>query len=713
MNVQAPWHVAKPAPLLVPVPMPMPMPMPMPVPVPVPVPVHESIFLPAFASLDDAALLAHYRAPRAAWFEPVVDAEETRADRTDALLRGEFQFNGEHHTLADPIDWLKNPSVDVEWHILMHKFYYAVGLGLAWQRTSDTRYVRRWRQLLDGWMNGTPVGFIAADVTGRRVQNWIYSLHYFVLQEGGAPLDGAFLRRLLHSLHEQVEFLCDNLTPKRNHRTLELMAIMLAGVALPELARAAHWREFALAQTAVNLQADLLPDGVHCELSTDYHHLALRNWLQVRTLAARNGMDLPPGMDEALQRGFEFSLHVHQPQGLVPSFSDGDVHSYLPLLAQAAAVYGRQDMQFVATRGAQGRAPSARLVQFPHAGYHVLRSAWQAEPRFGNAQHLVFDCGPLGEGNHGHFDALSFELAAHGRALVVDPGRYTYSEAGEVNWRVHFRSTAAHNTVCVDGRTQTRYAPKPVKEASRHAQGQLRHRILGPAPATTLLEAASSPRLDLLHGRTLSAEYDAAHERVIVFVDQRYWIVSDSLRSASEHHYAMRLQLSAAAEGATTLSDDAAHQLHSPGLAVAVARAPGQQCALEAAWVSTRYGQKDSAPRLCASARGGDVDFDAVLLPWQGAAPQLTVTRLPVAGAAHALRITVNGNECIDTWFHSRGAEVHEVHLAGVIFSGRWLLLRHTVGGTLLHATTHAGAQLHGPTAPAVRFIDSSPVVAT
>jgi hypothetical protein len=42
----------------------------------------------------------------------------------------------------------------------------------------------------------------------------------------------------------------------------------------------------------------------------------------------------------------------------------------------------------------------------------------------------------------------------------VDPGRYTYSEAGEVNWRVHFRSTAAHNTVCVDGRHQTRYAPK-------------------------------------------------------------------------------------------------------------------------------------------------------------------------------------------------------------------------------------------------------------
>jgi hypothetical protein len=141
------------------------------------------------------------------------------------------------------------------------------------------------------------------------------------------------------------------------------MAIFLAGVALPELTRAAHWRAFALAQTAANLQADLLPDGVHCELSTDYHHLALRNWLQVRTWPCATAWPLPPGMDEALERGFEFSLHVHQPQGLVPSLSDGDVRSYLPLLAQGAELFGRDDMRFVATRGAArlgaGAAPGA------------------------------------------------------------------------------------------------------------------------------------------------------------------------------------------------------------------------------------------------------------------------------------------------------------------------------------------------------------------
>ncbi len=666
----------------------------------------NALWLNAFSTLSDDALVQHYRSRHGVRFEPVVDEVEAAPERIEALMHGDFHCNGEHHHLSDPIAWRHNPSADVEWHILLHKFHYAVGLGLAWQRSGQVRYVQRWCELISGWIDTTPAGFIAADVTGRRVQNWLYSLHALLFNGGTAPLPGSLLRRMLCSLHEQVEHLCTHLTPKRNHRTLELLAILLAGVALPEFKRAAHWREFALAQIAANLHADLLADGVHCELSTDYHHLALRNWLQARALAARNGLALPGGMDDALQRALNFSLHVHQPAGQVPSLSDGDVHSYLGLLREGAQLYGAADLLFVASAGQQGRAPAQRMALFETGGYHVVRSAWLAAPRHRLAQHLVFDCGPLGEGNHGHLDALSFELAAHGRALVVDPGRYTYSEAGAVNWRVHFRGTAAHNTVCVDGRNQTRYAPKPAAVGSRHAPGQLRHRISGPAPRTRLLEAASSARLDMLHGRAESHEYDAVHERVIAFIDQRFWIVSDSLRSPGVHHYAMRLQLHAGAHGATSLGHGNQALLRCPGLSIALPAVAGQRCVIEPAWVSARYGHKAPAPRLCCSAQGGDVDFDTVLLPWPHRAPALRIERQPVPGAAHALRIHHGArNAAWHTWFHARApgtprpaqAGLGAAMVSGVPFSGRWLLLRHAADGRLLHATTHAGAELALP----------------
>lgn len=664
-----------------------------------PAPIVDALFEAPFERLDDTALLAHFRRRPAIRFTPVIDPEEIAPARLDGILEGRFEFNGETHALPDPIDWLANPSADVEWHILLHKFYYAVGLAQRWQRSGDLACARRWAVLVDGWMRQAPVGFIAADVTGRRVQNWLGSLHALVFEgrdDTPAPIAGALFRRVLHSLHAQVEFLCANLTPKRNHRTLELLAIFMAGVLLPELRAAARWRRFAIEQTAVNADADTLPDGVHCELSTDYHHLALRNWLQVRTLAGDHGVPVPPVLDRVLEDALEFSLHVHQPSGVVPSFSDGDARDYGALLALGARLYGREDMRWVATQGREGRPPQETAAHFAASGYHVLRSGWPDAAGFADAQHLVFDCGPLGEGNHGHFDALSFELYAHGRPLVVDPGRYTYSEAGDTNWRVHFRSTAAHNTVCVDGLNQTRYEPRAVKAASRHASGSVRHKITGPAPDCSLVEQAQADGFELLHGRCASHAYDAVHERCIVFIGRRWWIVSDWLRAATAHRYALGFQLAPAAEGACRLERGV---LCSPGLTLVQPARPGQQAALEAGWVSARYGHKAAAPRLVTRAEGTDADFDSVLAPWargevlpQVALQPLTGTR---GGQAAVLTVARPGEPGVDRWLHTRGVD-DRWPLSGGHFEGRWLHWREDAAGRVLHALSHAGAAWHG-----------------
>jgi Heparinase II/III N-terminus/Heparinase II/III-like protein len=667
-----------------------------------------SIFLPPYDTLDDAALLAHFRAPRTLRYWPVADADETRPEKIDALMRGRFEFNGETHDLPDPVDWLVNPSRDVEWHILLHKFYYAVGLGLGFERTGDARYAERWAALIDGWIALVPAGFIAADVTGRRVQNWIYSYHLFVTHAAHkAPVDAGFHRRLLQSLHEQVEYLCAHLTPKRNHRTLELYAIFLAGVVFPEMRRAAHWRGFALAQTLANMGCDLLADGVHCELSTDYHHLALKNWLNFRRLVAGNGIAVPAEMDAALQRALEFSLHVHKPDGIVPSLSDGDARGFPDLLAQGAELFGRDDLRYAATAGAQGTPPARRVAHFASSGYSVIRSGWgDGASNFADAQYLVFDSGPLGEGNHGHFDALSFELAAYGRSLIVDPGRYTYSEAVDasdgVNWRVRFRGTAAHNTVCVDGRQQTRYVPKPVKDAvSRHATGSVRHKISGPPAEAALHERFHSARLDLLHGQVRSAEYDALHERCIVFVDRCYWIVCDWLRAPTEHQYALNFQLGAHAEGAVALSLHDGLRLRSPGLLIVQAPRAGVHHAIEPGWVSARYGHKQPAPALRSRVTARDADFDTLLLPWRSREPVLTLQGVPAEGAGAAVRralrieLQIGGERVTDTWFHARDAQQRNWRIGRFALSGRWAYWREAADGRVLHAASHAGATLH------------------
>jgi Heparinase II/III N-terminus/Heparinase II/III-like protein len=672
----------------------------------------QGIFLAPWSAMDDAAMLRHFRSARDVHVDLIVDDDECTPAKIDALLHGRFEFNGETHALAEPIAWLNNPSADVEWHILLHKFYYAPGLARAFRGSGDMRCAGRWMQLLDGWIDSTPPGFIAADVTGRRVQNWIYSLRGFVAPD--APLAPVvtprFFGKLLHSLHAQVEFLCANLTPKRNHRTLELHAIFLAGVAFPELRRAAFWREFALRETLNNLRADLLADGVHCELSTDYHHLALRNWLNVRRLAAAHGVTVPAEMDALLESALEFSMHVHKPDGIVPALSDGDARSFLPLLAQGAQLFGRDDMRWVATRAAQGRPPARTALHFAASGYSVLRSRWgEGAADFAAAQHLVFDSGPLGEGNHGHFDCLSFELAAAGRSLIVDPGRFTYSEApigdSAENWRVMFRGTAAHNTVSVDAKNQTRYLPKIIKEASRHASGSVRHKVAGPAPEAALMEFAQAPGFALLHGRAASHEYDAVHERCIAMIDGLYWIVGDALRAPTEHHYLLNFQLGPEAWGRTELGPrrpGLGVQVWSPNLMLAQPHRPAVHAVLADAWVSPRYGEKRQAPALRCGTHGANADFDTVLVPWNIAAARVSVIDLAVpsdsgaSGIALRIDVTLDGRRCTDTWFHARGAGAAHWQVCGLKFSGRWLHLRHASDGRVLRALSHAGATLRG-----------------
>jgi hypothetical protein len=568
-----------------------------------------------------AALLAHFRGPRQVACWPELDAEQASPEKIEGILRGRFEFNGEAYELPNPVDFLRNPSRDVEWLILLHKFYYGPGLGAAFARSGDQRYLERWIELTERWIETVPLDFLPSDVAGRRIQNWIFAHHYFVTSNAvtsnlGDAVDPAFHARFLASLAAQVDHLCEHLAPARNHRTLELYAIFLAAVVLPELEAAPRWLDLARRELGRNIESDLLADGVHCELATDYHHLVLKNFLGVRRLAEMNRVELPASIDQGIQKALDFAMHVHKPDGLVPALSDGDCGQFLDLLAAGDELYGNPAWRWVASRGRRGEPPKERNASFRASGYHILRSDWgDAGKPFADARWLVFDCGPLGQGNHGHLDALSVEIAAYGRSLVVDPGRYTYDESGPVNWRARFRGTAAHNTVQVDGREQTRYEFFGT-----------RFKVRGPAPDCTLVASSSGPEADYLHGEARSHEYDVVHARRIVFVRPHYWIITDELVAADEHEYDVRFHLPASALEALDVETSAGQcRVTSPHLLLAQPSSSGATLHVDEGFVSPLYGVMHAAPVLRFRRRAANAVLHTVLVPFQDEPPELLV----------------------------------------------------------------------------------------
>jgi hypothetical protein len=554
-------------------------------------------------------------------------------------------------------------------------------------------------ELTSFWIETVPLGFLSSDVAGRRIQNWIFAHYYFVTCEETLSIPSEYYVKFLESISQQVNHLCEHLTPARNHRTLELYAIFLTAVVFPELQGADAWLAFAKEELLKNIQTDLLADGVHCELSTDYHHLVLKNYLGVRRLALLNDIAMPGEMDVLIRKGLEFALYVHKPDGLIPSLSDGDSRSFLDLLKQGYDLYGDEAMLYVASRGQRGKPPASRSKAFSDSGYYILRSGWgNGLESFEDERYLVFDCGPLGRGNHGHFDLLSFEMAAYGQSLIVDPGRYTYDESGETNWRAHFRGTGYHNTVQVDNKNQTRYAFHKTK-----------FKIRGPEPDWELKRWINCAGFDYLHGVARSHEYEAVHERKIFFLSPEYWIVSDILRAQEPHDYDLLFHLSdQACEKVSVTVEHGTLQVDTPHLVMAQACDPEVQLVVDDGYVSRMYGVKHPAPVVRFTRRAANAAYHTILFPYKVARPQITVEVLPVlrrertcsTAQALALCITLakDGQQFRDYYF-SAAPDSHGPYTFGdFTYTGTLLWVRKDPAGYMVNLQGEPDAVLteHG-----------------
>ncbi|MEA2246423.1 MAG: hypothetical protein QOH46_952 [Solirubrobacteraceae bacterium] len=549
----------------------------------------------------------------------------------------------------DP-DWMGAAlPPDDEWRIEWTKFYYGLDLAHAYRVTGEARFLHAWERLVAGFIAQVPIGegVDSSDVAARRVQNWIYAWASFAAAPGFRGLRDDLEEELLSSVREHIAFIRHDLTPERNHRTLELYALLVVALALPALDEDGALLELATAELHKNLLTDVRSDGVHREHSTHYHLIALRSFVGARENARRFGIALPAGYDEHLSLACDFAMHCQRPDGAIPALSDSDNGRYGDVLALAGELLHRDDLRWVASAGADGSPPQRRHVSFPAGGYHVQRSGWGDRGRaYADERFLIFDCGPLGDGGHGHYDVLSVEIAAGGRPLVVDPGRYTYDEQAP-NLRHWFKGTAAHNTVVVDGHDQAPY------RRGKPRQGTL--------PSARLLERHTAPGLDVVRGQVTSTCYDAVHTRRIAFVADEYWVLEDLLAGERPHRYDLRFHLAADAWGRVAVEcRDASYVVRAPGVALVVAadRAP----VIEAGWVAPAYGVKLRAPVVSVVAAGAATTFTTLVVPLDDGAPAPEMT---VRNDGDATAVEIAGERHRDTVLWSRGPGTIEVEQLG------------------------------------------------
>lgn len=588
-------------------------------------------------------------------------ATPERMRRANLALRGRFAAVAEEYELGLPPDWARHPSADREWSIEIHKQEVTLDLALAWEASGNLAYVLGWRQLVQSWIAqvGTAtLPFSDAQVEAKRIEHWLQSLA--VLQRSGAIAAAGpdLVERLTRRIRDEARYVFEHLRPSRNHRTIQLLAVFMASASLQNETADRDMRWQAFDALCRNLLDDFGPDGVHIELSTHYHQLTLESAHTFARIAEATHLTLPAALTERLRKALEFSRWITLPDGGIPSIGDSDDGDHLPLLRGASRRFNDSALAWVASAGRDGVPPLDTSRWFGHAGYLCARDGWgDSAASYATRQHLFADFGELGAGSHAHYDLFNFCWTVGGERLVVDPGRFTYNaeaDSAGTDWRYVFKRTAAHNTVTIDGRDQTRYLSKarrvaPGLEPLDRARHPSKH---GPAVAVQQREVHTGPRSDWLRATAVSHEYTPQHSRLLAYVQRRYLLVVDDVQACDDlaHGAEWRLHLAPQwLDRIDMLSRPDGFRAEGEGWRIDLL-APGASCALESGWVSSSYGRKDAAPVLRASSRFTlTTRFVALLAPrtddWA-----IDVVKVHPSSNPNVSEITASGHDKDAAW---------------------------------------------------------------
>ena len=400
----------------------------------------------------------------------------------------------------------------------------------------------------------------------------------------------------------------------------------------------------------------VLEDGAYFEQSTYYHVYALDFFLHARILAERNGNPFPGDYDGVLRKMLGHLACLCQ-AGPPPRFGDDDggrvfdgrrnlgQHLADPL-ATGTALYRCEDFkqpgvevteEMLWLLGAEGleafagcpASAGGKSARFDHTGLYIAHGGKgrSASPAPDGSQ-LVFDAGPLGggSGGHGHADALSLVLNLDGKPLLIDPGACNY--VGPGSDREDFRVTQAHNTVTVDGLSQTN--PKTAFSWF-------------PWPNVTVEAMAFTPEFAFIaaaHDGYTRLEPPVTHRRTVFAPHQGFWFVLDELVSDGPHDYALHWHLAPGAD-ARQEADGWGIGLEGGKLQILTA-ADGWISTVEPGWFSPAYGVKQAAPVISFAKQGAVGRATIATVLWAGSvgAPAPTLASLGRSPAHCAYRLT-------------------------------------------------------------------------
>jgi uncharacterized heparinase superfamily protein len=369
-------------------------------------------------------------------FRPI-DASLEFGDAAE-VAKGRFTFLCEERFLGEPHDW-DQLNASRLWRFHLHYFEWAWALAQVSDRSSNPAgFLSLWKS----WSSSIQQGHKDAwspYVASLRV--WVMCGVFDSLVKGH-DIEEDFVKQISRHagfLKSHLEFDVGG-----NHLLKNIKALVGAGQFLGRSDLISSGCRLLEAQ----LPIQVFLDGGHFERSPSYHCQVLGDLIDIDNLLVNSNQPGVDGLSETIQRMRKWLRLMIGADGELSLHNDA-----VPAGSRRLAAF---DLP---------HPPSATVTVLAESGYVVVRPDDETQ--------LIMDVGdpcPDDLPAHAHADCLSFELWVGDQRWVTDTGTSTYAPGAR---REFERSTAAHNTVEVDGMDQTEVWG--IFRAARRARGKLLH----------------------------------------------------------------------------------------------------------------------------------------------------------------------------------------------------------------------------------------------
>ncbi len=359
-------------------------------------------------------------------------------------------------------------DIRTNWELNRH-FQFAA-LAKSYFCTKDVKYLEEFKNLFTDW-NKHNLFLHGAEWTSAmelaiRVNSWAYA--YAFLKKAGC--EEQILGDIEHGILVMTDYVLKHrarFSSANNHLIVEMYAVALVGIVTDY----APWRDEALKILTEEFPRQNFSDGVNKEMSLHYQSFVMEAYGLLCLLMMKNHIEIPAVWRTYLTSMSKFVADSTDDFGTTMEFGDSDEGKILDLSGTVENHYAyvlnlmgclldqkytdapwHENLEWIVPEFLKVRKEKyvpGLVCSRKEGGYTFLRSK--------DRRVLIgIDHADLGFGSiaaHGHADALSFQMSIDGQPIFIDSGTYNYHVAPED--RNYFRSTAAHNTVMINGQEQS------------------------------------------------------------------------------------------------------------------------------------------------------------------------------------------------------------------------------------------------------------------